>query len=96
MEGVQFRDHAREADASVAPGDLTDSPLRAGEALGRNAKRAVRQQPVAEELARLDRGNGTLLLVDLKTQLSLEELGHRDPRVAPRFAPRFPAFSDRR
>ena len=47
------------------------------EARPRDAERAVRQQPVAEERALRDRGDGAFLPVDLEMQPALEEFGDR-------------------
>src|SRR5690606_26713285 len=57
-----------QGDAPVAPGDLPNPLLQAGRALRGDPQGAIRQEPIAEELARPDRGHGALVPVDLEMQ----------------------------
>src|SRR5439155_4042592 len=68
----------------VALGDLAQASLGALEALRRDAERATRVQPVAEELAFPDQGDSALLLVDLEPRAAFEEARHRGHDPFPR------------
>ena len=63
-EQIELDDDLRQAFALVPTGDLPDAFLGALDALGRNPELAVQQQPMAQELALPDLGDGALVTID--------------------------------